>query len=42
MMVWSLTQSQTSSSVKSRGPQEALLLTKLVEVTEFQLNYLKS
>ena len=36
IMVWSLTQSQTSWSVKSNGPQEALLPTKLVEVTEFQ------
>ena len=29
-------------SVKSSGPQEALLLTKLVDVMEFQLSYLKS
>ena len=28
--------------VKSSGPQEATLLTKLVEVTEFQLSYFKS
>ena len=41
-MVWSLTQSQTSWSVKSRGLQEALLQAKLVEVMEFQLNYFKS
>ena len=33
---------QTSWSVKSRGPQEALLQTKLVEVIEFQLNFFKS
>ena len=31
MVVWSLTQSQTSWSVKSSGPQEALLRTKLME-----------
>ena len=42
MMVWSLTQSYTSWSVKSSGPQEALLQTKLVEVMEFQLSYFKS
>ena len=45
MMVWSLTQSQTSWSVKSSGPccfkLEALLPTKLMEVMEFQLRYLK-
>ena len=34
-----MTQSQTSWSVKSRGPWEALLGTKLVEVMEFQLSY---
>ena len=34
--------SQTSWSVKSSGPQEAFLQTKLVEVMEFQLNYFKS
>ena len=28
--------------VKSSGPQEALLRTKLVEMMEFQLSYLKS
>ena len=28
--------------VKSSGPQEALLQTKLVEVMEFQLSYFKS
>ena len=32
----------TSWSVKSSGPQEALLKTKLVEVMEFQLSYFKS
>ena len=42
MMVWSLTYSWTSWSVKSSGPQEALLWTKLVEVMEFQLSYFKS
>ena len=41
-MVWSLTWSQTSWNVKSSGPQEALLWTKLVEVMEFQLSYFKS
>ena len=29
-------------TVKSRGPSEALLWTKLLEVIEFQLSYLKS
>ena len=29
-------------SLKSRGPQEATLQTKLVEVMEFQLSYFKS
>ena len=42
MMVWSLTQSQTSWNVKSRGPEEASLRTKLVEVMEFQWSYFKS
>ena len=32
-MMWSLTQRQTFWSVKSSSPQEALLWTKLVEVT---------
>ena len=41
-MVWSLTYSQTSDSVKSSGPYEALLWTKLVEVMELQLSYFKS
>ena len=41
-MVWSLTKSQTSWSVKSSRPEEASLWTKLVEVMEFQLNYFKS
>ena len=27
---------------ESRGPQEALLRTKLVEMTEFELSYFKS
>ena len=40
--VWSLTYSQTSWSVMSSGPYEALLQTKQVEVVEFQLNYFKS
>ena len=35
-MEWSLTQSQTSWSVKSSGPEEALLSVKLVEAMEFQ------
>ena len=34
--------SQTSWNVKSNGPQEASLRTKLVEVMEFQLNCFKS
>ena len=34
--------SQTSWNVKSSGPQEASLQTKLVEVTEFQWSYFKS
>ena len=33
---------QTSWSVKSSGPLEASLRTKLVEVMEFQLSYFKS
>ena len=33
---------QTSWNVKSSGPQEASLQGKLVEVIEFQLNYIKS
>ena len=33
---------QTSWNVKSSGPEEASLLTKLVEVMEFQLSYFKS
>ena len=37
-----LTQSKTFWSVKSSGPQEASLQTKLVEMMEFQLSYLKS
>ena len=41
-MVWSLTKSQTSWNVKSSGPQEASLWTKLVEVIEVQLSYFKS
>ena len=41
-MVWSLTYSQTSWNVKSSGPYEASLQTKLVEVMEFQLSYFKS
>ena len=41
MMVCSLTQSQTSWNVKSSGPEEASLQTKLVEVMEFQLSYFK-
>ena len=41
MMVWLATQCQIFSSVKSSGSQIALLRTKLVEVMEFQLSYLK-
>ena len=33
---------QTFWNVKSSGPQEALLRTKLVEVMELQLSYFKS
>ena len=40
-VLWSFTQSQTSWSVKSSGPKEASLQTKLVEVMEFQLSYFK-
>ena len=40
-MVWSVTQSQTFWRVWSSGPWEALLLIKLVDVTEFQQNYSK-
>ena len=42
MKVWSLTKSHTSWSVKSNGPSEASLRTKLVEAMEFQRSYLKS
>ena len=42
MMVWSLTKGQTSWNVKSSGPEETSLQTKLVEVMKFQLNYFKS
>ena len=41
-VAWSLTYIQTSWSVKSSGPKEASLQTKLVEVREFQLSYFKS
>ena len=41
MMVWSVTQSQTSWNVKSSGPWEALLRTEPAGM-EFQLSYLKS
>ena len=37
-----LTQSQTSWNMKSSGPQETPLGTKLVEVMEFQPSYFKS
>ena len=37
MLVWSLTQNQTSWSMKSSGSQETLLGTKLVEVMKFQV-----
>ena len=40
-MVSSLTESQTSWNVKSSGPWEASLQTKLVEVMEFKLSYFK-
>ena len=42
-MVWSATQIQTFWKVKSSGPQEALLLIKLVDVMKFHaLNVLHS
>ena len=41
-VVWSLTYFQTSWSVKSSGPKEESLQTKLVEVMKFQLSYFKS
>ena len=40
-MVQSLIQSQTSWSVKSSGPQEALLPIKLMQMMKFQQSYLK-
>ena len=39
MMLWYLTYSQTSWSVRSSGPYEGLPQTKLVDVMEFQLSY---
>ena len=42
MMLLSPAQSQTFWNVKSSGPQEASLRTKLLEVMEFQLSYFKS
>ena len=36
MIVWSATQSQTFWRVRSSGPEETLLLIKLVDATEFQ------
>ena len=39
---WCVHSSCTSWNVKSGGPQEASLWTKLVEVMEFQLSYFKS
>ena len=39
VMVWLVTQSQTFWSAKSSGPQEALLLIKLVDMMKFQQNY---
>ena len=42
MMVWSLTQSQTSWNSKSSGPWETSQWTKLAEVKEFQWSYFKS
>ena len=41
MMVWSVTQSHTFWNAKSNGPQEAMLLIKLVDVMEFQQSYPK-
>ena len=37
-----ITHLEPSQNEKSSGPQKALLQTKLVEVMEFQLSYLKS
>ena len=42
MMLWSVTDSQTFGSAKSSGPQEALLLIKLVDVMEFHQSYSKA
>ena len=36
-----VTHLEPSWNVKSNGPEEALLQTKLVEVIEFQLSYFK-
>ena len=36
-----VTHLEPSWNVKSNGPEEALLQTKLVEVMEFQLSYFK-
>ena len=38
-MVWSVTQNQTFWCAKSSGPEEALLLIKLVDAMKFQQNY---
>ena len=42
MMVWSLTYSQTSWSVNSSELLGSIIVTKLLEVIEFQLSYFKS
>ena len=38
-MVWSVIQNQTFWRAKSSGPEEALLLIKLVDAMKFQQNY---
>ena len=39
VMLWSDTQSETFCSMKSNGPQKALLRTKLEKVMEFHLSF---
>ena len=42
MTVWSFTYSQTSWSVNSSELLGSIIVTKLLEVIEFQLSYFKS
>ena len=42
VMEWLVIQGQTFWRVKSNGPEEALLLIKLVDVMKFQQNYSNS